>query len=197
MNKNSLANFLFEISSLRKIARSQRQTLMTDDLSDNIASHSYLVVVIGMFLAKMLKANVERVIIMCITHDWTEARSGDPNWVHKKYTTIDIKAIMKDQSDIYQDAALFEIIKEYEERETIESKIAKDADTLAQIISLKEYEHQGNKEAIIWLEGKTKKRPYAQADRLNLDESKELCKAIYDATQSDWWKNSYVGKIES
>lgn len=46
-----LISFFFEIGTLRKILRSYRQTLLTDDLSDNIASHSYRVSMIGWFLA--------------------------------------------------------------------------------------------------------------------------------------------------
>ncbi len=195
MDKKLLANFLFEISTLRKTARSHRQTLLTDDLSDNIASHSFQVTAFGMFLAEIEGAKIDRVVCMCISHDWPETRSQDHNWVHKKYVTVDVDRIISDQFLLHQSLYMKEVIAEYEERKTLESIIAKDADTLGQLLLLKEYEQQGNKEATNWLEGKTKKRPYAWVDRLKLESSKELGRALYDTTPSDWWTGSYVNKI--
>jgi len=53
MDYKKYARFFLEVGSLRKLARSHRQTLLTDDLSDNIASHSYRVVVIAYMLAQL------------------------------------------------------------------------------------------------------------------------------------------------
>jgi len=36
-----IASFLFEIGTMRKLIRMHRQALLTDDISDSIASHSY------------------------------------------------------------------------------------------------------------------------------------------------------------
>lgn len=83
----AIVNFLFELGTLRKTARGHRQILLTDDLSDNTASHSYRVAMIGFFLAKLEKANVEKVLSLCLFHDTGEARSGDQNWVHKLFVT--------------------------------------------------------------------------------------------------------------
>ena len=91
------ASFLYEVGTMRKIARAHRQTLLTDDLSDNIASHSYRVTWIGWILAKEEKANVEKAIKMCLAHDISEARSGDQSWVHKRYIKVFEKEIAADQ----------------------------------------------------------------------------------------------------
>ncbi len=195
MDIKKLANFLFELSTLRKTARSHRQTLLTDDLSDNIASHSFVVIAIGIFLAEIEKAKIDRVVCMCTSHDWPETRSGDQNWIHKKYVTTNVPAIIEDQSLLHQSPYMKSIIAEYEERKTLESIIAKDADTLGQLLLLREYEKQGNKEAVAWLEGKTTKRPYAWIDRLKLESAKQLARAMYDTDPSDWWKGSYVNKM--
>lgn len=42
-----LADFLFELGTMRKVLRMHRQTLLTDDMSDNIATHSLRVTMIG------------------------------------------------------------------------------------------------------------------------------------------------------
>lgn len=195
MDMKLMANFLFEISTLRKTARSHRQTLLTDDLSDNIASHSFQVTAFGIFLAEIEGAKIDRVVCMCTSHDWPETRSQDHNWVHKKYVTVDVDRIIADQFLLHQSPYMKEVIAEYEERKTLESIIAKDADTLGQLLLLKEYEQQGNKEATVWLKGKTNERPYAWVERLKLESAKELGRAIYDINPSDWWKGSYVNKM--
>ncbi len=86
--EKKLVSFFFEIGTLRKILRSHRQTLLTDDLSDNIASHSFRVAMIGLFLAKLEKVDPFKVIVMCLLHDLEESRAGDQNWVHKKYVKV-------------------------------------------------------------------------------------------------------------
>jgi len=64
-----LVSFFFEMGTLRKIARSHRQTLLTDDLSDNIASHSFRSTIIGYFLAKEIGVDSDKVMKMCLIHD--------------------------------------------------------------------------------------------------------------------------------
>ncbi len=186
-----LANFLFEVGTLRKINRAHGQLLLTNDLTDNIASHSYRVIVIGMFLAEIEKADVGKVALMCVTHDWPETRSHDHNWVHKKNVAINGKSIIARQFELYGSETLRAVIEEYEIRESKESMIAKDADTLDQLLLLKEYAWQGNKEAQAWLDGRTTERPYAQVEKLQLESAKNLGRSIYDTTPSDWWKDLY------
>jgi putative hydrolase of HD superfamily len=65
------------------------------------------------------------------------------------------KEIVKDQlRGLPYSEELLNLLKEYYERKTLESKIAKDADLLDQLLLLKEYEFQGSKEAERWLKGK-------------------------------------------
>lgn len=192
MNNKNLANFLFEVGTLRKINRAHAQTLLTNDLTDNIASHSYRVSVIGLFLAYKEECDPGLVVIMCLTHDWPETRSGDHNWVHKKNVAVDTKGIIEGQSEVHGINELSEIIEEYEARQSKESIIAKDADTLDQLLLLKEYEWQGNMEASSWLNGRSKERPYAWVDRLKLKSAKELARTIYDSNPSNWWRDLYT-----
>lgn len=182
-------NLIFEASSLRKVARSHRQTLLTDDLSDNIASHSYTVIFIAYLLATAEKVDVEKVITMAIFHDLGETRSGDQNWVHKRYVKVDEDEILDDQLKMLtSDNKVYEIMKEYNERKTKEAKIAKDADLLGQIILLKEYSEQGNKEALVWLNGgEQKKRLYSKT-------AKTIAKQILTTSPHDWWDDIWTDK---
>src|SRR3989338_1068538 len=91
-----LASFLFEVGTMRKLLRMHRQTLLTDDMSDNIASHSFRVAIIGWILAKKEMVNPYKTAIMCLLHDLGEIRSNDHNWVHKRYTKVFDKHIIKE-----------------------------------------------------------------------------------------------------
>src|SRR5690606_37851502 len=101
-------------------------------------------------------ANIEKVLTMCVFHDVGEARSGDQTWVHKKYVKVFEDEILNDQlKDITEDNSLFKTMSEYAERESVESKIAKDADKLDQYLLVKEYIMRGNKEAEHWIKRKS------------------------------------------
>jgi putative hydrolase of HD superfamily len=94
---------------------------------------------------------------MCLLHDIEEARSGDQNWVNKKYVKVFEKEIVEDQlRGLLNSEELLNLLKEYYERKTLEAKIVKDADLLDQLLLLKEYEFQGSKEPARWLKGKKK-----------------------------------------
>ena len=189
------ASFLYEIGTMRKIARAHRQTLLTDDLSDNIASHSYRVTWIGWILAKEEKADVGKVIQMCLAHDISEARSGDQNWVHKKYVKVFEDEIAKDQvKDLLIEKDLTEILNEYQERKTKEAKVAKDADLIDQILLLKEYVVAGNIEAEIWLGGKRNEKGNKQFQLIKTKSGIKLATEILKQNPTDWWKNIWTEK---
>ena len=113
-----IAHFLFEIGTMRKLLRMHRQTLLTDDLSDNIASHSYRVAMIGWFIAKEEKLDLYKVVMMCLLHDLDEARTGDHNWLHKRYVKIFGEEIIEEQLGELPFQDLKELAIEYMERKT-------------------------------------------------------------------------------
>ncbi len=183
----SLISFFFEIGTLRKVARSHRQTLLTDDLSDNISSHSFRVAFIGWALAKMEKADFNKVVMMCLFHDIEESRAGDQNWIHKRYVKVFEEEIREEQlKGLPLSNDLLTLSREYKERKTLEAKIAKDADLLDQILILKEYAWQGNKEAEDWLKGKE------QEKMMFTRSAKNLANEAYLQKPSEWWENIWT-----
>lgn len=191
-NIKRLAAFFFETGTLRKVPRAHQQLLLSQDLSDNIASHSFRATIIGYFLAKELKANADKVVKMCLFHDMEEARSGDQNWLNKRYLKGFEEEIRKEQLQKLADAKeLLELSKEYQERKTLEAKIAKDADLLDQIFILKEYYWQGNKEAGDWLKFKGK----GQQEKLMFTNlAKKIAVEAKKQNPSDWWVNLWTSK---
>ena len=190
--QNRIANFLYEIGTMRKLMRVHRQVLLTDDMSDSIASHSYRVAMISWFLAKEEKADLYKTVMMSLLHDMGEARTNDHNWVHKRYIKIFEDEVIEQQLGTlpYQD--LKDLITEYQERKTKEAILAKEADLLDQVLLLKEYDWAGNKEAHVWLHGKGKDKGNAQLKKLKTDIGKRLGAAIYKVSPSDWWNNLWT-----
>ncbi len=186
-----LANFFYEVGTLRKTARSHRQGLLTDDLSDNISSHSYRVSVIGYFLAKLAKADVGKVVQMCLFHDVSESRSGDQNWIHKRYVKVFEDEIGQDQfGSLPFGQEILGLAKEYQERKSLEAKLAKDADLIDQILLLKEYAWSGNQEAASWLSKRIGQN--AQYKALVTSSSKSIARKIFNSRPSDWWKDLWI-----
>lgn len=179
---------------MRRLQRMHRQTLLVEDSSDTIASHSYRVALIGWHLAKLAEADPYKVVMMCLTHDLGEIRSNDHNWVHKRYVKVYDEEITKDQLGTLPFADLFDIATEYEERESIESQLAKDADIIDQILLLREYEWQGSKEARIWLDGKRSDDNARPLDRITTDVARKLGETLYERSPSEWWKDLWTGE---
>lgn len=192
-NLKKLVSFFYEMGTLRKIPRAHQQALLFQDLSDNIASHCFRTTLIGYFLANELDADTNKVIKMCLLHDIEEARSGDQNWVHKKYLKVFEDEIRKEQLEsLNKIGELKQISQEYEQRQTPEAKIAKDADLLDQILLLREYEWQGNVEAKSWLKEEDGKNE--QEKRLATELAREIAKEVKKQKPSDWWKNIWTAK---
>ncbi len=190
--EQKIVDFLFEIGTMRKLARMHRQTLLTDDLSDSISAHSYRTSIIGWHLAKMESADPYKTTMMCLLHDVAETRSGDHNWVHKKYVKIFESEITKDQLGSLPHSELLSLTEEYQKRESQEAILAKDADLLDQIFLLREYEWQGNKEAAIWLKGKNDKTGNKQALNLRSESAKKIAKVAFTQDPSAWWNDVWT-----
>jgi putative hydrolase of HD superfamily len=187
----NLTLFFYEIGNLRKVLRAHQQTLLTQDLTDNIASHSFRTAFIGYFLAKALKANEDKVIKMCLLHDIEESRCGDQNWVHKRYIKVFEKEIREGQlKNLPNSKELLKLSQEYQQRKSLEAKIAKDADLLDEIFLLKEYEQQGNKEAANWL--KSGEEENEQEEQMHTNLAKLIAKEAKKTKPSLWWDNLWT-----
>lgn len=186
----NLVSFFYEIGNLRKVIRTHQQMLLTFDLSDTIAAHSFRVALMGYFMAKRLKADADKVLKMGLLHDLEETRSSDLNWVHRRYVKIFENEIRFDQlKNLSNSQELIKLSKEYEERKTLEAKITKDADLLDEILLLREYEWQGNKEARDWLKGKEKS---CQEKMMFTKLAKEIAKEAKRQPPSFWWENIWT-----
>src|SRR3989344_1891586 len=176
---SAITDFVYELGILEKTPRSGLWFLGTGEQS--VAEHLFRTAVIGYILAKLTpKANVDRVIFLCLMHDLGEARTSDLNYVHQRYGRLaerdairDIAATLPFGKEI-QDA-----YNEEQARETLEGKIAKDSDVIEWIATLRQEEEKGNKKAGSWIKGIPK--------RLKTPSGKKLAAQIIKTHPDDWW----------
>lgn len=189
-----LTNFFYEIGNLRKVHRAHQQTLLVCDPTDNISSHSFRTAFIGYFLAKALEADSDKVLKMCLLHDLEEVRSGDKNWLNKKYVKVYEDEIRKDQfENLPYSEELLKLSAEYAEKQTKEAHIAKDADLLDQVFLLKEYTQQGNREAEHWLH-EDDRGECQQIRLMHFDITKKIAQEATKQSPADWWENIWTSK---
>ena len=175
----NIANFLFEAGMLKRTPRSGFQFLGSG--AESVAEHIFRTTYVGYALGKIEKnVDVDRLIKMCLFHDLPEARTGDLNYVNKKYVVADEQKAIRDlTATLPFGGELLDIIKEYEEGKTAEALLARDADQLEMILALKEYKDIGNKYAEEWLGFSLK--------RLRTEAAKNLAKIILETDSSLWW----------
>ncbi len=175
----NIANFLFEAGMLKRTPRSGFQFLGTG--AESVAEHIFRTCCIGYALGKLAKnVDVDRMIKMCLFHDLPEARTGDLNYVNKKYVEANEgKAVADLAQTLPFGSEIQELILEFNEGKTGEARLARDADQLEMILALKEYKDIGNKYADEWLEFSLK--------RLQTDAARELAKTVLETDSSLWW----------
>ena len=175
----NIANFLFEAGMLKRTPRSGFQFLGTG--AESVAEHIFRTTYIGYALGRLdEKVDVDRMIKLCLFHDLPEARTGDLNYVNKKYVVANEEKAIDDLAQTLPFGnEIRELVLEFNEGKTAEAKLARDADQLEMILALKEYKDLGNKYADEWLDFSLK--------RLRTDAARELAKAILETDSSLWW----------
>ena len=178
-NLNKITDFLFETGILAKTPRSGFFFLGSGKQS--VAEHTNRVSYIGFALALMSEdIDVAKVLEMCLFHDITETRISDANYVHQKYIKIKKEKAINELTDSFPfGGRIKEILKQYEKRDTKEAKIAKDADNIEFLLSLKEQIDIGNKRAKTWIP--------AVLPRLITKEAKLLAEVIIKTDSDHWW----------
>jgi putative hydrolase of HD superfamily len=152
MSKRDI-DFLFEAGSLRHLPRAWQQVLGMP--VSNVMEHTLRVLLIALVIAREEGVkDEEKIMKIALLHDLSEARTMDIAFIHRGYTSRDEE---KARHDMFE-GTVFErelpLLKEYEERESVESKIVKDADTIEVDIELRELAKVGSTTAAKWQEGR-------------------------------------------
>ncbi len=177
---------LFELGAFRYIPRSWRQFL-NKDFANN-AEHSFRMAWTAMMIATAEGADVSKVIKMALMHDLGESRTGDVHYLSRLYTKRDEELAM---ADIFAGTSLEKEFKklweEYQERKSLEARIAKDADTLDVDMELREQKFRGY---VGYSPLQDKHRLVTSGRQLYTKTAKNIWKAIQKADPRDWHTNS-------
>jgi putative hydrolase of HD superfamily len=175
----NIANFLFEVGMLKRTPRTGLQFLGSGN--ESVAEHAFRVSFIGYVLARLEKDIDEaRLIKMCLFHDLHEARTGDLNYMNKKYVTVDEEKAVRDLSRTLPFGDdLEETLEEFNKAESKEALLANDADQLDLMLMLKENKDLGNKYADEWIRFALK--------RLKTETAQKLAKTILETDSTLWW----------
>ncbi len=182
MSENSsysqIVSFIFEAGLLNRFKRSGFDFLGTGN--QNISSHSFRTAVISYILAERLNADSGKAVLLSLFHDIPETRTGDINYFQKKYVEKnEMKAVENIAGNIKELSSLPAFISEFNNGSSIEAEIARDADVLELIFTLKEELDNGNKQAEIWVKDALK--------RLKLSDSIKIAETALSVKSYDWW----------
>ncbi len=176
---------MYELGTLRLIDRTWRQLHVP--AAANTAEHCFRVIWLALMLAKQVDepVNGERLLKMALVHDVTETRTGDVNWVSRRYND-------RKEDQAIQDALAGTSLTEYEEvyaayerRDTIEAKLVKDADTLDFDMEIMEQAAQVRGSLEENRRTNVRSHMYTEAAQKFQD-------AIYDSNPHDWYTQSQV-----
>lgn len=173
--------FLHEMGHLKNLNRSG-WLLLGIRTPESVAEHSFRVGIVGIALASLEGADVGRVAALCLVHDAHETRIGDVPSVGRAYVRTAIpeavsshqtSGMPEEMSKVFQ-----EITTEYEETESLESRVAHDADKLETLLQAEEYRAQGYNT-----------QPWSDTSiaALRTESGKLLAQAITSSDPNQWW----------
>lgn len=177
MSKHRDVEFLFEMGQIRLIDRMWRRYFLPN--CANLADHTFRVALIALALAKKEGVKDEgKVVKMALLHDIAESRTGDADYLGRLYVDRNEKLAIDDMlKDTVFENEFKSLWEELEKRETLESKIVKDADNLDVDFELRE---QSIQTAAIEF---AKKR---EASILYTKTAKEYWEVIHKSDPHDW-----------
>ncbi len=181
----NIANLLFEASMLKRIPRSGYQFLGAG--KESVAEHVHMVTFIAFVMAKMSPGtNLGKLLSMCLLHDLPEARTGDLNAVQKKYVQNgEEKAVADLAATLPFGSEMVELMEEYNRRETMEAKLAHDADQIAFLLDLKALADIGHATPDKWI-GHV-------AARIKTDIGRDITQTILNTQWDNWWLKDFAG----
>jgi len=183
-NLAEIANFVYEVGNLSKTPRSGLWLLGTGHQS--VAEHSLRCAFIGYSLCYLTpKVDLNKVVMLCLFHDLGESRTSDLNYLHQRYGRLAESRAIDELSHILPFGK--EVKQIYDEVEakanrTLEAKVAKDADNLEWLATMREEETKGNIKARTWAK--------ITAKRMKTPAGKALAKVLLNTHPDKWWFNA-------
>ena len=181
--KKNIADLLFEAKILKELPRSGYHFLGTGN--ENVAEHSFMTVFIAYTISN-LESDIDRekLLKMALLHDLPEARTGDFNYVQKKYANVKEEKAVADLIDgLPFGEEIKSLIEEFNVCRTREAELANDADQISFLLELRKLQDTGSKSCDRWIE-------FVVA-RIKTDTGKFIARKIMETRWDNWWMNGY------
>lgn len=173
--------FIFEMGAIRLIDRQWRRFHTT--AFANLADHHFRVFWIAMTIAKHEGGDSGKIAKLALLHDIAESRAGDVDYLARQYVERNEELAIKDMlSNTAVEKEFLELWEEYEERESLESKIVKDADNLDVDFELAEQAASGNTLQENWKDN----RDFVADKKLYTKTAQNIYKELSGANPHQW-----------
>ena len=181
-----LAQLLFEARSLKQLTRSGYQFLGTG--RESVAEHSFTTAIVAYVLGQTTPGvDHGRLITMSLLHDLPEARIGDLNYVQKFYVQADEAAAIDEMTDgLPFGDDIRSLIDEFNRGESLEARLARDADQLAFLVELKSLADLGYATPPTWIP--------KVLERLQTDGGRAMAAAILETPAEKWWRQKFIDR---
>ncbi len=143
-----ILDFFKTAANLKKIPRQGWIDKLSLENPESVADHSYSMAIIGMVISDLENYNSEKILKMILLHDLAESKIGDytPKQLDKekknKLENNAFNEIIKSLPDLIKSQYL-QIWQEYQENNSLESKIVHQIDKLEMTLQAKIYEKEG------------------------------------------------------
>lgn len=174
-----LVDFLFEAMMLKRTPRTGYQFLGHG--RESVAEHSFGVTILAFTLTRLNgRADLTRTLKLALFHDLAEARTGDLNYMNKRYATVDEDQALRDAAEgLVFGPELTDLWDEWRCGQTLEARLAADADQLDMVLELRRLKTLGSEQAGDWL--------FYAEKRLKTDEGRALFQEIVQTDPTRWW----------
>ncbi len=186
-NLEAITKFFAEVGILKQLPK--MGMIMAGTLKEStVGQHVTRAAQIGYVLAFLEEADPEKVASILLFHDNGEIRIGDQNKIAARYydnSQAEQDAYFDQMNDLPAELGqkLKSYFQEFEDRQTKEAMVAKDADWLETAITAKEAMEQGASPSLqTWINNVKKS--------LHTDSAKKILQAIevQEDFTSSWWK---------
>lgn len=177
---SELSDLIYELGMLARIPRSGLAFLGSGQQS--VADHCHRMACIALLLARRCQqpVNEARLLLLCLFHDLPEARTGDHNYVNRKYVRVDGSRIRADiAAASFLGPELVDAFEEFESGESIEAQLARDADQIELLALLREESDAGNPRAPDWMR--------SCLQRIQTPEGRALAEEVLATPSDHWW----------
>ncbi len=137
--EQKIKNFIYFLNDIEKLKSATRHSWTSAGRQESVPEHSWRMAVMAMIIAdEFPKVNINKVIEMCLVHDFGEVYDGDiPDFKktkkHEKREKIAIQKVVKPLPDKTQNK-IVNLWKEFEDCNTPEAQLAKALDKLEALI---------------------------------------------------------------